>query len=149
EDGFAQNLAVAIEEGALMCGRMPAVAAILCLGNWLTPAFAQAPTKSMPVLPAPSKSLPSHQGTGRVARSFSAQGIEAVYLRAEAAEKAEVRTIPGSRDITVSGVPQGGAAGYHPPDPNWRETPAALWGFDFVARLYGSDLVISSEKEFR
>lgn len=72
-----------------------------------------------------------------------------MYLRAEDAEQAEVKTIAGSRSITVSGVPVGSAKGYHSPDPNWRETPAALLGLDFTAKPYGSALIISSAEEIR
>ncbi len=80
-------------------------------------------------------------------RSFPAQGIKTVVLRAGAAKQAEVRTIPGRQVVTVSGVPEGDAAGYHPADPNWREIPASQWGLDFAARRYGPTLVVSSVSE--
>ena len=123
------------------------LATIGVLGTWLSPAVAQGPTQVMPAPPVPGKSLPISQVPSQVARSFSARGIRAVYLRAEAAEQAEVKAIPGRPIITVSGIPSGDARGYHSPDPDWRETPAAFWGLDFVAKAYGSALVISSEKE--
>ena len=70
-------------------------------------------------------------------------------MRAEAAEKATVKTVPGREVITVTGIPAGDARGYHPADPKWRETPAALWALDFAARQYGPTLVISSIAEVR
>jgi hypothetical protein len=126
---------------------MITLATALSMGAWRSSAVPQVPTKVVPTPPVPNKSLPTQQVATRVARSFSAQGIEAVYLRAETAERAEVRTIPGRRSITVWGVPEGDARGYHPSDPNWREIPAALWGLDFAGKQYGSALVISSIRE--
>jgi hypothetical protein len=87
--------------------------------------------KVSPTPRAPGKSIPATADSARVTRSFPADGIDTVDLRAEAAEKAKVATESRSRAVTVSGIPQGGAAGYHPADPNWRETPAAQWGLDF------------------
>lgn len=106
------------------------------------PARSQSPT-----LPTPGKSLPIRGVPARVARSFPAPGIEAVILRAEAAGQAEIKTVPGGRMIVVSGAPAGDARGYHPSDPNWRETPAAEWGLDFAAKGFGPVLVISSKNE--
>jgi hypothetical protein len=103
---------------------------------------AQVPLTTLPVPRAPGKSFPAAGGSGRITRSFPTAGIDTIILRALAAEKAKVVTEPRGRAITVSGIPQGGAVGYHPADPNWRETPAAQWGLDFHARPYGSTLVI-------
>ncbi len=83
----------------------------------------------------------------RASRSWAAAGVNTVVLRAENASKAEITTAPGARAITASGVPKGGAAGYHPADPNWRETPASQWGLDFQAATFGPTMVISSSKE--
>ncbi len=47
----------------------------------------------------------------------------------------------------MSGLPAGGAKGYHSSDPSWRETLAAEWGLDFVSARHGEVLVISTEKE--
>lgn len=125
-----------------------------CLGVLLvvlaTPAVqAQTATKALPTPPVPGKSLPVVADAARVERSFPAPGIATMILRAGMAEQAEVTTVPGARVVTVSGVPTGGAAGYHPADPNWRETPAAQWGQDFQARLFGTTLVISSIAEIQ
>jgi hypothetical protein len=51
--------------------------------------------------------------------------------------------------IVVSGQPRGGAAGYHPADPTWRETAAQDWGLDFRSKVVGSTLVLSSWNEIR
>ena len=122
--------------------------AILTGSTWPA-AVAQVPTKVMPTPPIPGKSLPAGQGAGRMGRSYPARGIETVVLRAEGAEEAKVRTVPGRAVITVTGRPAGDARGYHPADPDWRETPAAQWGLDFAARSYGPTLVISSASEIR
>jgi hypothetical protein len=82
-------------------------------------------------------------------RSFPAAGITRFVLRAEDADKATVEHgAPGSA-IEVSGIPTGGAAGYHSSDPNWRETPAAEWGLDFVSVQRGPILVVSTKNEMR
>lgn len=44
-------------------------------------------------------------------------------------------------------MPSRGAAGYHPSDPNWRETPADGWGLDFKEKRFGAVLVVSSYNE--
>jgi hypothetical protein len=85
--------------------------------------------------------------SSRVTRSFPADGVKTVVFRASLAKDAQVTTDPAAQAIEVSGVPQGGAAGYHSPDPNWRETPAAEWGLDFVSARYGEMLVISTKNE--
>jgi hypothetical protein len=108
---------------------------------------AQVPSKLLPTPPVPSKSLPVVQGPARVMRSWAAPGVNTVVLRAENASKAEITTARGARAITASGVPKGGAAGYHPADPNWRETPAAQWGLDFQSASFGPMMVISTSKE--
>ena len=88
------------------------------------------------------------RGDGRVARVFDADGITRVVLRAGNAADARLGTVPPDpTTVAVSGLPRGGAEGYHPADPNWRETPAAVWGLDFVARRFGATLVISTKNE--
>ncbi len=82
----------------------------------------------------------------RVVQAFDAAGITKVVLRASAADAAT--TEPASNGtVTVSGRPIGGAEGYHPADPKWRETPAAEWGLDFVGQRFGATLVISTKNE--
>ena len=49
--------------------------------------------------------------------------------------------------MSISGVPDGGAKGYHPSDPNWKETPANKWGLKFAAKRFGEVLVVSSVGE--
>ena len=83
------------------------------------------------------------------ARSFPAAGITMLVLRAEDADKAMVETGARGSAIEVSGIPTGGAAGYHSPDPKWRETPAAEWGLDFVSVQRGPILVVSTKNEMR
>ncbi len=126
---------------AILRGLAPCLAASLA-----SIAYAQAPAKRLPAAPVPSKSLPV---SGRVVRTFEATGIKRVILRAGDAERAEVKSVPGGRSITVSGMPQGGAVGYHPADPSWRETPASSWGLGFKTRSFGPTLVVSTENEIR
>ena len=83
----------------------------------------------------------------RVSRSFDAGGVQRVVLRTSAADQAVIRHV--GKAVTVSGIPFGGAKGYHPSDPNWKETPAAEWGLDFVAQRFGGTLIISSKNEIR
>lgn len=129
--------------------RRIAILGVILTGSTWPAAVAQVPTKVVPTPPVPGKSLPAVQGAGRMGRSYPARGIEAVVLRAEGAEQAKVRTIPGRGVITVTGRTAGDARGYHAADPNWKETPAALWGLDFAAKSYGPTLVISSVSEIR
>ena len=87
------------------------------------------------------------QDRDQLTRRFDAAGLTRVVLRAAAAEAATVHVVPGTGVLTVSGRATGGAAGYHPADPRWRETPAADWGLDFVAKRFGRTLVISTANE--
>jgi len=80
-------------------------------------------------------------------RSFPAAGITKVVLRAGEADTATVTSVAGATTIEVSGVPTGGAPGYHSPDPNWKETPAAEWGLDFVSERRGATLIVSTKNE--
>ena len=82
-------------------------------------------------------------------RSFPSAGITKLVLRAGDADKATVETGAAGSAIEISGIPIGGAAGYHSPDPRWRETPAAEWGLDFVSVQRGSVLVVSTKNEMR
>jgi hypothetical protein len=85
----------------------------------------------------------------RVVRGFSSAGVKRVVIRAAEIETAEIQTDAGATGIEISGEPIGGAAGYHSPDPNWKETPARDWGLDFVAEAHGPLLVISSKNEIQ
>jgi hypothetical protein len=80
-------------------------------------------------------------------RSFPAAGITKLVLRAGDADHATVETGVAGSAIEVTGIPTGGAAGYHPSDPTWRETPAAQWGLDFVSVQRGPMLVVSTKNE--
>jgi hypothetical protein len=84
-----------------------------------------------------------------IVSKFAATGVSRVVLRASDAENVTVRLILGSMEVGISGVPSGGAKGYHSPDPNWKETPASDWGMKFVGQRFGSTLVISSMNETR
>ena len=82
-------------------------------------------------------------------RSFPAAGITTLVLRAGDADNATFETGAAGSAIEVSGIPSGGAAGYHSADPNWRETSAAEWGLDFVSARRGPILIISTKNEMR
>ena len=84
---------------------------------------------------------------GRVTGSFDATGITRVVLRAAMADDAVVDVTAVAGKVTVSGQAAGGAEGYHPADPRWRETPAAEWGLGFAAKRFGPTLVISTRNE--
>ena len=97
----------------------------------------------------------AHSGTASteaeaptVSQSFPATGITTVVLRAGDAARATVHRTSNGK-IEISGKAHGGAPGYHSPDPSWRETPAAKWGLDFVAKQYENVLVISTKNEIR
>jgi hypothetical protein len=85
----------------------------------------QVPSKALPAPPAPGKSLPAIQVSRRVTRSWSAQGVKTVVLRAAAADKAEIVAEGGDRSVTVSGVPVGrGLRATTPPTPIGRKRPS-------------------------
>jgi hypothetical protein len=76
-----------------------------------------------------------------VFREFDSPRVSRVVLRANAASCAIVTIIV--RDppfVSVYGTPSGGESGYHSPDHGRR-------GLDFMARQFGSTLVISTENE--
>lgn len=87
-----------------------------------------------------------HADDALISQSFDAEGIERVVLRSAHAERAKVETA-NAMQITVAGRVEGGAQGYHSPDPNWKETPASQWGMKFVAKRFGPVLVVSSLNE--
>jgi hypothetical protein len=100
------------------------------------------PEKKTPVAPAHTP-LP-----GAVVREFEAAGIRRVILRAGNADSALVTYVrTAAPAVKISGSPFGGAPGYHPADPTWRESPAAQWGLDFETKRYGTTLVISTVNE--
>jgi len=82
----------------------------------------------------------------QVEKVFPAEGVSRVIFRAALAQEARVVTAEG-KIIKVAGIPRGGAPGYHPRDPKWRETPASEWGLDFRAKAFGKTLVISTVNE--
>ena len=96
-----------------------------------------------------SRAQSKPESAGRVVRSFPMTNVTKVILRAAAADTASVVIEPALKEIKVSGLPMGGAKGYHSPDPNWRETPASEWGLDFVTARFGEVLVISTRNEMR
>jgi hypothetical protein len=93
-------------------------------------------------------SLWSVADQGKVERSFPLDGVARVILRASQAERAS-RVERAGLTLKISGMPRGGAKGYHSSDPNWKETPPAEWGLNFVARRFGDTLVVSTENEIR
>ena len=96
--------------------------------------------------PSPASSGRADGDAGRVVKTFPAHGISRVVFRAMLASEARIVTAPGA-DIRVAGTPQGGAPGYHPSDPKWRETSAQDWGLGFREKAFGSTLVISTWNE--
>lgn len=82
-----------------------------------------------------------------VVRTFPATGIKTVILRAGSADTAEILVDERTTVVEVSGIPGGGAKGYHSPDRTWKETTAADWGLDFTAQQFGDKLVISTTSE--
>jgi hypothetical protein len=112
------------------------------------------PATARTVIVMSTMSRPQAQGTTPpqpkpLRRAFPASGITTLVLRAGDADTATVETGARGSAIEVSGVPTGGAAGYHPSDPKWRETPAAEWGLDFVSVQRGPTLVVSTKNEMR
>ena len=85
----------------------------------------------------------------RIVRSHPVAGVKAVVLRSALAKDAEVVSDRDAKAISVSGRPSGGAPGYHPAQPGWKETPASDWGLDFVFQRHGDTLVVSSKNEIR
>jgi hypothetical protein len=103
-------------------------------------------TMTRPRADAAARAQPSAKA---VRRSFPAAGITKVVLRAAAADTALVTRVAGLTTIDMAGTPTGGAPGYHPSDPKWRETPAAEWGLDFVSERHGGVLIVSTRNEVR
>jgi len=85
----------------------------------------------------------------RISRNFPSAGVKKVILRGGSSDTAEIIAAPGAEVIDVSGIPAGGAKGYHTSNPNWRDTPAAEWGMDFASTRLGDVLVISTRNEIR
>ena len=92
--------------------------------------------------------VPAAVGEGRLSGSYGSPGVTRVILRAAAADTTNAELTRAGVPITVSGRATGGAEGYHPADPKWRETSVAEWGLDFVASRFGATLIISSKNEF-
>lgn len=83
-----------------------------------------------------------------IVREFDAHEISRVILRASAAKTATIsHVIMDAPFVTISGIPSGGAGGYHSPDRNWRAIPASRWGLDFTSHRHGSTLIISTVNE--
>jgi len=127
---------------------------VSCVLYWSLIASGQAPDqRNAPTLPPATKKNTTSETSvvpDRISRTFPASGISRVILRASEAQAATLEQTEASPpSINISGKCEGGAKGYHSPDPNWRETPAEKWGLDFVAKQFGPTLVISSKNEVR
>ena len=86
----------------------------------------------------------------RVVAEFPSDGIEEVLLRAGLASSATVRKASSTRKaVVIESIATGGAKGYHPGDPKWKETPANDWGLDFVSQRFGKTLVVSTVNEIQ
>lgn len=72
-----------------------------------------------------------------------------MLIRASEIDAARIKKVNGPSDLWVRAQPAGGVSGYHSPDPDWRETPAAEYGMDFVEKRFGDVLVISSLNEIQ
>lgn len=95
---------------------------------------------------APRKATQGSLPIVEVVREFSLAGVKVVLLRASSAESAAVRTAPaGSSTVTVSAIPSASHNDYS--IPGWHTTLGTRQGLDFVARQFGSTLVISAQKE--
>ena len=117
---------------------LAAATAVACRPTEGARPAADAPSSSAAAAPEP--------GGKRVTRTFPAAGVSRVVLRATLAREAKVVSEERA-DILVAGTAQGGAAGYHPSDPSWKETKAEDWGLDFKGKAFGPTLVISSSNE--
>jgi hypothetical protein len=87
-----------------------------------------------------------------VQQQFALKGIKKVIIRSQLIDSAKVSrvsSVKGSQRLMVSGRPEGDAKGYHPSNPNWKETPADKAGLSFASKRYGDVLVVSSVNEFR
>lgn len=87
------------------------------------------------------------EATKPVSQSFSASGVTKVILRADGADSAVVTLDAPAETVELSGIPTGGAQGYHSPEPGWRETPPERWPFGFAAQRHGAVLVVSTKGE--
>jgi len=85
--------------------------------------------------------------SSEVCAEFEVGNAKTVLLRARNAEQAQISTAARVSKFRVCGLLSGGVEGYHPADPNWRETPANEWGLAFKAKRYGDTLVVSSSNE--
>lgn len=79
--------------------------------------------------------------------TFPLTGVDTVILRARRAKTAHISTARMGAEISIYAKPAGGAEGYHPSNPSWRQTAPANWGLGFTGRRYGNKLVISSHNE--
>lgn len=95
----------------------------------------------------PHSHAPHEPASNLTTKSFPTDGITKVVFRAAQIRSATLTTDAEQSAIQISGIPTGGAGGYHPSDPNWQETPAQSWGLDFVAQRHGAVLVISTKNE--
>ena len=80
---------------------------------------------------------------------FPAKTISRIVLRAGNANLATVEKVDASASIQISATATGGSRGYHSPDPDWKETPPSDWGLEFVGKVFGSILVISTKNEIQ
>ncbi len=83
----------------------------------------------------------------RVTYNFPVNSINVVSVRAISAGGISVDFEGKPDTIAISGIPAGGAKGYHSPDPDWEETPPEEWGLEFVAQQRGDTLFIETKNE--
>jgi len=83
------------------------------------------------------------QPAADVSADFPIAGVTRVIFRAANTKDAKV-TKGAAGHVSLKGRAQGGAAGYHSSDPNWKETKAKDWGLGFVSKQYGDTLVVST-----
>jgi hypothetical protein len=87
-----------------------------------------------------------------ITRKVPDHGVKEVVFRASLAERAVIISDPKATAIEVTGTPEGGSRGYHPPDfVTWLRGDAhpSEVGLDFVSARHGGVLVVSTEAEYR
>jgi hypothetical protein len=83
-----------------------------------------------------------------VSADFPVSGIKRVIVRAANVNDAKIAKGTAGH-VVIRGQAEGGAAGYHPSDPKWKETKADDWGLGFRSKQFGDTLVVSSQNEIR
>jgi len=89
----------------------------------------------------------SYAEPAQVSLRLDAVGVKKLIVRSTLATVATRVSSTREPLISIRGRPRGGTKGYHPSDPNWKETKPEDWGLKFVSRTFGDVLVVSSLNE--